>query len=256
MDPDFLRALAGHCRQLNPEFWFVGEVVMGDYRRWANAEMLDSVTNYECYKGLYSSHVDHNYFEIAYSLNRLFGDEGIYRHLLLYSFADNHDVNRVASSLTAAEDLYPLYILLFTMPGIPSIYYGSEWGIRGTRSAHSDKMLRPSIHLNAAADTFPHPALAETIQRLALLRQHLPALRQGTYRPLHTAHKQFAFARTTAEQTAVTAVNASAEAVTVRIPKIAGKQLVDRLNGQCVEIRNGSADLTLYPHWGAVLTVE
>ena len=61
--------------------------------------MLDSVTNYECYKGLYSSLVERNYFEIAYALNRQFGPDGIYRGLPLYNFADNHDVNRVASSL-------------------------------------------------------------------------------------------------------------------------------------------------------------
>ncbi len=51
----------------------MGEVVFGDYRHWVNGSMLDSVTNYECYKGLYSSHVDQNYFELAYALNRQFG---------------------------------------------------------------------------------------------------------------------------------------------------------------------------------------
>ena len=77
----------------------MGEVIHGDYTRWANPESLDSVTNYECYKGNYSSHNDKNYFEIAYSLNRLFGKGGIYKDLCLYNFADNHDVNRLASTL-------------------------------------------------------------------------------------------------------------------------------------------------------------
>ena len=131
MDLEFLQGLRNFCRGIRPDFWLMGEVVLGDYRRWVNERTLDSVTNYECYKGLWSSLVDTNYFEIAYALNRQFGRDGIYRGLPLYNFVDNHDVDRVASRLNKAEHLYPLYCLLFTMPGIPSIYYGSEWGISG-----------------------------------------------------------------------------------------------------------------------------
>ena len=50
----------------------MGEVIHGDYSRWANDEMLHTTTNYECYKGLYSSHNDRNYFEIAHSFRRQF----------------------------------------------------------------------------------------------------------------------------------------------------------------------------------------
>ncbi|MBN1488210.1 MAG: alpha-amylase, partial [Anaerolineae bacterium] len=122
LDFGFMRDLSTLCKGLRPDFWLMGEVVHGDYRRWANAETLDSVTNYECYKGLYSSHVDRNYFEIAYALKRQFGAGGLYCDLPLYNFADNHDVNRVVSNLTKPEHLYSLYCLLFTMPGVPSIY--------------------------------------------------------------------------------------------------------------------------------------
>ncbi len=145
VDMDFLHTLASHCSQQRPDFWLMGEVVHGDYNQWANPQTLNSVTNYECYKGLYSSHNDRNYFEIAYALNRQFGEGGIYRDLMLYNFADNHDVNRLASTLKVPGHLYPLHILLFTMPGIPSIYYGSEWGQPGQRSESSDAALRPAL---------------------------------------------------------------------------------------------------------------
>jgi len=257
LDPDFIRALSAHCRALKPDFWLMGEVVHGDYRRWAAPpDMLDSTTNYECYKGLYSSHADGNYFEIAYSLKRQFGPDGIYRDLLLYAFADNHDVNRVASSLKKPAHLYPLYILLFTMPGIPSIYYGSEWGITGVRDAHGDQALRPCLDL-AGSDSLPQPELARTIRQLAGLRRDLPALRGGDYQQLHVVSEQFAFARTTGEQTVVIAINASAEPASVRFSLPApGSQLVDRLNGGSFSIEQGSAALTLHPNWGAVLTLE
>ena len=98
VDPDFFRRLRSFCKEKKPDFWLMGEIIHGDYNRWANPEMLDSVTNYECYKGIYSSHNDKNYFEIAYSLNRQFGDGGIYKNIYTYNFVDNHDVNRLASA--------------------------------------------------------------------------------------------------------------------------------------------------------------
>ncbi|HVN63769.1 MAG TPA: alpha-amylase family glycosyl hydrolase, partial [Candidatus Binataceae bacterium] len=161
VDKDFQRALAAHCRALKPDFWLMGEVVRGDYRDWANPEMLDSTTNYVAYKGLWSSHNDRNYFEIAHTLNREFGAEGIYRDIRLYNFVDNHDVTRAASVLKDPAYLYPLYALLFTIPGLPSIYYGSEWGIEGRKRKDTDAPLRPALDPKAACGSAPHPELAE-----------------------------------------------------------------------------------------------
>ena len=138
MEKSFFNYLHSFCKSKRNDFWLMGEVIHGDYNEWVNPVRLDSVTNYECYKGLWSSLNDGNYFEISYALNRQFGDKGIYKNLSLYNFADNHDVDRVASKLKESRHLYPLYILLFTMPGIPSIYYGSEWGLQGVKGEHSD----------------------------------------------------------------------------------------------------------------------
>ena len=180
LDMDFLADLAGACKARKAGFWLLGEVVGGDYRKWtgpAGEGPLDSITNYECYKGLWSSQVDRNYIEIAWSLNRQFGEDGIYRGLTLYSFADNHDVDRVASTLAKAERLYPLYCLLFTMPGIPSVYYGSERGALGTKEANSDWGLRPTIGEALASGV--QPDLEAAIVRLARLRLSSRALKEG-----------------------------------------------------------------------------
>ena len=155
LDLHFLKELSAFCKSRRSDFWLMGEVIHGDYRKWVNPETLDSVTNYVGYKGLYSSHVDKNYFELAHTLYRQFGEKGIYRDLLLYSFADNHDVNRVASQLKNPAHLYPLYSLLFTMPGVPSIYYGSEWGIEGKRTSQSDQALRPHLDFSRFPTTAP-----------------------------------------------------------------------------------------------------
>lgn len=106
----------------------------GDYRRLVCDGMLHSATNYECYKGLHSSLNSDNLFEIGHSLQRQFGPEPwtVYKGLHLFNFADNHDVTRAASILRNPAQLPLLYALLFAMPGIPCVYYGSEWGPRGS----------------------------------------------------------------------------------------------------------------------------
>jgi cyclomaltodextrinase / maltogenic alpha-amylase / neopullulanase len=257
VDPDFMQALAAFCRGLRRDFWLMGEMVHGDYRRLANPGLLDSTTNYEMYKSLYSSHVDRNYFEISYALNRQYGPGGIYRDLALYNFADNHDVDRVASSLKNPAHLYPLYCLLFTIPGIPSIYYGSEWGITGRRSAYSDAALRPALQ-PADAARLPQPALAGVIARLARLRQDTPALRQGDYSGLYVAGEQMAFLRSHPQGAVVVAVNAStAPAVLdLRLPVRTGR-LVDLLNpGETFPIANFLARLDAIPAtWARILAI-
>ncbi|MBN1835910.1 MAG: hypothetical protein JW820_08665 [Spirochaetales bacterium] len=265
LDLEFLRELGRLCRSLRPDFWLMGEVIHGDYRRWAAPGLLDAATNYECYKGLYSSHNDRNYFEIAYALNRQFGEGGMYRGLPLYAFADNHDVDRVASRLREPAHLFPLYCLLFTMPGVPSVYYGSEWGIRGRRSDHDDRPLRPALDLEEMQASPPEPELPALISRLARLRAATPALRRGGYRQLHVSHEQLAYLRGgcggegsgggpdgEADGAALVAVNAAAQAARLELP-VAGewRDLLDP--SECLEAEGGRLELEVAPRWVRLL---
>lgn len=197
---DFLDELRRTCDAAKPDFWLMGEVVHGDYNDWARPGRLHSVTNYEAYKGLWSSLNDGNYFEIDWTLKRQFGPRGMYAGLGLYNFVDNHDVNRAASILKDPRQLDCLYAMLFAMPGAPSIYYGSEWGLAGERLPHSDAPLRPALDLPALAAAeregrSPQAALCGWIARLARARRDLPALRRGDWRPALTAARQYAFWR-------------------------------------------------------------
>ena len=260
LDIAFLKELSGFCKSRRPDFWLMGEVIHGDYRKWINAETLDSVTNYVGYKGLYSSHVDKNYFELAHTLNRQFGEKGIYRNLLLYSFADNHDVNRVASQLKNPAHLYPLYSLLFTMPGVPSIYYGSEWGIEGEKTSRSDQALRPRLDLFEVSHNSPNRDLSKAISRLAHIRRHSVALRYGNYQPLLVKPEQFAFARQTQDECVVVAVNATDKPVSLKleVPVTGGKQLIDLLKkGDSFPVQEGKVLIpAVNPYWSRILVVK
>jgi cyclomaltodextrinase len=258
VDLDFLQELRSFTRTLRPDFWLLGEVIHGDYRRWVNPAALDSVTNYECYKGLYSSLADKNYFEIAWSLNRQFGENGLLRGAALYNFVDNHDVNRVASQLQDKAHLYPLYCLLFSMPGIPSIYYGSEWGLDARRTRTDDSPLRPCLDLSTISANPPRADLVEVIRRLAGIRHTSPALQVGGYRQLHVSHEQFAFARLSADEKIVVALNASPVPIPLELSlPFPAEQTIDLLNpGATFSISNGKLILDpLPPTWARILRI-
>lgn len=206
LDPNFLKELHGHCKWLKEDFWLMGETLHGDYNRWMNPEMLDSVTNYECYKGLYSSFNDMNMFEIAHSINRQFGNENwcLYRGKQLYCFLDNHDVSRIATMLKDKNQLKPIYALLFTMPGIPAVYYGSEFGWEADKHGGDDGLRVPYINQEPTE-------LTEHIAKLAAFHTESLPLCVGSYRQLHLQNHNYAFAREYEGETVVSMINAGDE---------------------------------------------
>jgi cyclomaltodextrinase / maltogenic alpha-amylase / neopullulanase len=257
LDGDFLSVLREHCDRRAPGFWLMGEVIHGDYRRWVRPDALHSVTNCELYKGLWSSHADANFFEIAHSLNRQFGKEGMYRGMLLYTFADNHDVNRVASNLKNRAQLFSLYCLLFTVPGIPAVYYGSEWGIPGRRTKTDDSALRPYLTVDSLQRDYPAD-LPDAIRRLIALRRASPALFSGDYTQLAVAPEQIAFQRTVPGESLVVAVNGGdADAIiSIDLQGRSDGTLADRLNPPYrVALHSGRAQIQVPAHWARVLDI-
>lgn len=253
VDIEFWKSLRSFTKSINPDFWLVGEIIHGDYNRWANKDVFDSVTNYECYKGLYSSLNEKNYFEIGYSLNRQFGNGGIYKDSVLYSFLDNHDVNRISSTLKNPEHIFNAYTMMYTMPGIPSIYYGSEWGIAGLRDKNSDTALRPSVEL----DKIPTESakLINHIARLGELKSELPALQFGNYEQVLVRNEQLVYKRSSPTQTIYAAFNLAGGAVAVNF-KINGTGLCDKLDGDKAYPASGGSIELFVPAFGAMILVE
>ncbi|MGN1125425.1 MAG: alpha-amylase family glycosyl hydrolase [Candidatus Gastranaerophilaceae bacterium] len=199
LDKDFMKELHNFTKNLKNDFWLLGEAVHGDYNSLANPEMLDSVTNYECYKGLYSSFNDKNMFEIAHSVKR---QENLYKGKHLYSFLDNHDVSRIASSLKDKRDLKLVYSLMFVLPGVPSIYYQSEFGIEGAKS-DGDKALRPKTRYIDYNDLTNH------IKNLCELNKKYKSFSYGQYEEIKLTNEFFCFARNLNEENTICAINIS-----------------------------------------------
>lgn len=203
LEEDFLKSLRTHVNTINPDFYLIGEVIHGDYNRIMNDVMCHSVTNYECYKGLYSSFNSKNLFEIGYALNRQFGNDPwcLYTGKHLMNFADNHDVNRIASQLTDKNDLPLLYGLLTAMPGFPCYYYGSEWGAEGMRTDLDDSMLRPYFKSPVWSE------LTETVAAYNAMRTSHSVFSNGNYRELLKRNEQWGFVRENEKETLLFLIN-------------------------------------------------
>lgn len=251
LDQGFMRELRRICLAEHPDFWLMGEVIHGDYTLWANPGMLHAVTNYECSKGLWSSHNDGNMHEIAWSLGRQFGDGGIYRQLLLYNFADNHDLNRLADTVSWPEFLPTIYTILFAMPGLPSIYYGSEWGIHGITDRRDDWNLRPEIDIRHAV--IDSPLLMAHIRALAGARAGCRALRHGSYRQISVTSHQLAFARECDGQTAYVLVNIADRPIDINVP-VMESTLTDLLSGEHFAVQGGHVAVPVSAFGSRILT--
>ena len=234
LDHDFVRRLRSFCDGLKEDFFLVGEILHGDYKTLVNDQMLHSCTNYECYKGLYSSFNSMNLFEINHSLLRQFGPEGwtLYKGLHLMTFVDNHDVSRVASILTNEKHLPLIYALAFGMPGIPCIYYGSEWGAKGNKS-DGDPALRPSFEEPVENE------LTEFIGKLSEAKKGSKALNYGGFRSVVLTNKQCIFERAAEGERVLVAINADSEPYTAHFDAGCG-MAVDLITGREHDFGGGS----------------
>ncbi len=251
LDFGFMKELREKTSSMKPDFWLMGEVIHGEYSRWVNPEMLHSVTNYELHKALYSGHNDHNYFEIAHNVRRL---EAVGKSL--YTFVDNHDEDRIASKLNHPANLFPVYQLLFTLPGIPSIYYGSEWGIEGKRSRTSDEVLRPALTLSGMDGKAPE--LISHIAALGKIHAEHDAFHSGSYKELLLTNRQYAFSRSGEHGTLISAVNNDEQPASISIPlPCAASDAVSLLPGEIpFSLENGRLSVTLPANGGAIFKLQ
>ena len=248
VDRDFLRRLRRETAAWKEDFVLIGEMIGGDYNQIMGDDMCHSVTNYECYKGLYSSLNSMNLFELVHSLMRQFGPEPwtLYRGRHLLNFADNHDVTRLASILTNPAHLPLAYTLLFGMPGMPILYYGSEWGVKAHKS-EGDPALRPCFEKpewNALTDHIAGCAKAFSSEK---------ALQYGEFKSLVLTNRQCVFERRLSDgsERVLVAVNADENPYTAHADFGAG-EAIDLITGKKVSFEGG---LNLPPCTGYLLKV-
>ena len=248
LDFDFMKQLRRTADEVKPDFWLMGEVIHGDYSRWVNGSTLHSVTNYALHKALYSGHNDHNYFEIAHTVKYLqnMGD------LDLYNFVDNHDVERIYTKLSNKAHFAPVHVLLYTLPGVPSIYYGSEFGIEGRKERTSDDSLRPALSLDDYKNAVEKNPCTALVAALGKVRQNTPALNYGSYAELMLTNRQYAFARDLNDVRVIVTVNNDDNASSMSLPAGNAAEYVGTLTGEKVPVENGHINVTVSGNSGNI----
>ncbi|MDE6365534.1 MAG: alpha-amylase [Lachnospiraceae bacterium] len=253
LDFDFMKALRHVANEVKPEFWLMGEVIHGDYSRWVNEGTLHSVTNYQLHKALYSGNNDHNFFEIAHTVKRLYemGSNNP-NGFKLYNFVDNHDVERIYTKLNNKAHFTPVHILLYTLPGIPSLYYGSEFGIEGRKEKFSDASLRPALNLDDYKNALTDNSFTALIAALGRTRQQSKALSYGDYRELKLMNRQYAFSRNFEGESVVVTVNNDDSDFTMTVPAGNAAEYIGALSGQKVRVENGNICVNVKANAGEI----
>ncbi|MBR5579007.1 MAG: alpha-amylase [Lachnospiraceae bacterium] len=252
LDFSFMKMLRAVANEVKEDFWLMGEVIHGDYNKWANDETLHSVTNYQLHKALYSGHNDHNYFEIAHTVKRLyemFSGSGV----KLYNFVDNHDVERINTKLQNKNHFTCVHIMLYTLPGIPSLYYGSEYGIDGRKERGSDDSLRPCLNIKEMPGENEKLSL---ISKLAKIRKQYPVLAAGSFEELRLTNRQYVFARAEGENRIYIAVNNDEAGCELCFPVRKAGNYVGLLSGKVYRAEGDMLHVSLPPESGEIWLEE
>ncbi|MCI8607900.1 MAG: alpha-amylase [Hungatella sp.] len=253
LDFGYMQALRHTAGEIGPDFWLMGEVIHGDYTRWVNEGTLHSVTNYHLHKALYSGHNDHNYFEIAHTVKRLYGMGGNRPDgLKLYNFVDNHDVERIYTKLNNKAHFEPVHILMYTLPGVPSIYYGSEFGIEGKKERYSDDSLRPALSLEDYRDALENNPCTRLVSALGKARQQVKALSYGDYKELVLTNRQYGFGRSYNGETVLIAVNNDDNDAFMSLPAGPAAAYKNVLSGERVSVTDGRLNVTVKGNSGGI----
>ena len=250
MDFEYMKAFRQVANEVKPDFWLMGEVIHGNYSRWANEGTLHSVTNYMLHKALYSAHNEHNYFEIAHTVKYV--TDMIRNKINLYSFVDNHDVERIYTKLNNKSHFVPAHIMLYTLPGIPSLYYGSEFGIEGRKEQYSDESLRPALNYNDYKNAVETNPCTRLISALGRIRQNTPALCYGEYKELLLQTTHYAYARVLDGKNVITTVNNADNEVYMDLEAGYSTEYVGALSGERIYASNGRIQVRVPANYGEI----
>ena len=254
MDFEYMKALRCVANEVKQDFWLMGEVIHGNYARWANEGTLHSVTNYMLHKALYSGHNDHNYFEVAHTITYVGGMVG--KNLNLYTFVDNHDVERIYTKLKNKAHFVPVHVMLYTLPGIPALYYGSEFGIEGRKERHSDDSLRPALNYEDYKNAAETNECTKLIAALGKIRQNTKALMYGEYKQLVVQTTHLADARVLDGKSVITTVNNADNAVSMNVEAGNSAAYVGALTGEKVAVSGGRMQVSVPANFGEIWIPE
>lgn len=245
--PAFWASVLPRVRARHPQAYVVGEVIHGDYPAIVAASGMDAVTQYELWKAMWSSINDHNFHELAWTLQR---HDALLETFVPMTFVGNHDVTRIATKIEDSRHLAHALVVLFTVGGTPCVYSGDEQGFRGTKFDRpgGDDEVRPAFPAHPdELSRLGEPVLNLHKQLIALRRQH-PWLHHARLEVTHVANDQIVYRSTGEGRVIVVALNLAEEPARVPVPAVR-----DVLAGWADGASPGGSDVTVAANGWAVL---
>lgn len=174
-----------------PSAAFVGEVIHGDYSQVVSCSGMDSVTQYELWKALWSSLLDGNFFELDWCLQR---HNSFLSDFTPFTFIGNHDVTRIASKVGDASAALAAIVQL-TVGGHPAVYYGDERAYRGVKTERlgGDDEVRPPYPVSPAEQSPLGEPMFRFFQQAIAFRRRFPWLARTGTRTTHLNNRSYAY---------------------------------------------------------------
>jgi cyclomaltodextrinase / maltogenic alpha-amylase / neopullulanase len=198
-----------------PDAYIFGEVIHGDYAGFVRESTVDSVTEYELWKAIWSGINERNFFELSWTLAR---HNTLLDSFVPLTFIGNHDVTRIASRIADERHLPHALVVLLTTGGMPCIYYGDEQAFRGIKEdrAGGDDAIRPAFPASPddlAPYGWPIYRLHQTL--IGMRRRH-PWLHRARTHALSLSNTQFVYEAFGSDQRITVALNLGDDVLTVR----------------------------------------
>jgi cyclomaltodextrinase len=252
VDPQFWASVLPRVRAAHPDVYVAGEVLHGDYAAFVTESGVDAVTQYELWKAIWSGISEANFFELAWAMDR---HTEFLQTFTPLTFVGNHDVTRIASAIGDKRHLAHALVVLFTVGGTPTIYYGDEQAFVGVKEerAGGDDAIRPEFPVGGrgelAAEGWP---TFHVHQELIGLRRRHPWLHRATATTLQLTNGTYAYEASGEGERLVVSLNLEDTVSTLELPAhgevVAGSASVSRTaSGTTVETP---------PHGWVVLQLE
>ncbi|MBA3074109.1 MAG: alpha-amylase [Anaerolineae bacterium] len=179
-DDGFWLRFRNVVRSANPDAYLVGEIWDGD-PRWVSDNHFDGLMNYplrDLIVDMLAGELKMEQFK--FDLQKIQTKYSKENTKAMYNLLGSHDVERFLTKVGGDIAKAKLgYLLLFTMSGVPAIYYGDEIGLLGGK----DPDCRRTFNWDESQWMTP---LRDWIKKLIRFRKDKVALRRGNFQLLNT----------------------------------------------------------------------
>jgi len=219
----YVKAFRESAKAVNPDSYIIGEHFY-EATQWLQGEQEDGAMNYYGF-----AHPVRAFFtgvDIAYhpvEIDAQAFDEWLsesrakipwLNQLAQLNQLDSHDTMRFITLLDGDTNrLAAASMMLFSYPGTPCIYYGTEVGLQGGHDPDNRRCF-PWDQLDEKRDLFSF------YQRLIALRKQRTELQEGSYRTLYAQRQCFVFARYYQGKTTLYGVNLGDSAENIHVDRL------------------------------------